>query len=990
VQTSFDVSLEGIYAAGFPQQPIQPVAEWTILAYYGADTDLESGLLHDFKEFELGGGSREDVRILMLMDRSTEFSDASGNWDDVRLFEVGSSVSADAFTVDTPPLAIFPNTDEDDASATGERLAQYLVWGMTHYPAQRYAIAFGSHGAAWEGLIQDNRSRVFTLDGLEKYDLISLPQLVAALDTARQAVGLERFDLLINDACSMSSIEYYNAVAPFFGLSLASPEVVVDPALNMTDLTALLRQDPAQDLAALGKQLVDRYVDVDIKAFPSADIIYLTHSITDLRAFPPLVEAIEAFARVFNASPALNARVLGEARRNAYTYGAFLGSQTKVDVGDLMRRLLEIRSAPPALKAAAANVLTTLDVARLYARNGGDPRLDDLSYYNIYFPQDVNFFRRRDYFEQTSLREWGVMLRNYFSSVTPRTWQGADGQTLHAPIAPRVTITSTYPQGEANILTPLNARTEVLGRNLSSVTATYDQLQPDGTYIRLGQDRVLIDTTDEQGNAIRINDWRSGANIVPLYWDVMLPVVSDGATSANELLIFTEEPSDDACVRRGVAFLEGYYRSPNDSTWTEVSVIFDIVRATSGQVGRVQRIISKSANSGALAAVTIPTGSDFVAFRSRVTPDGRVSLELGTTYYKWPEGGLTYTFEPAPDGQYNFGVLATAFGGATGFDSAPIRVKNSDIPRGLRGDNNLTANYTLRRPSSWLTTVYNFDVLEYERSTNCDATQQLSVYYLSSYDLGGENVSDDPATIAAEHIRRLGWQATPPVPFTLQGRAAAQFDFSYQDVAGQGWIGRGFSLYDEDNEFGITFTAEVRQDVGGLDDVFALLRDQLSFADAGTYFEGSVWTREFVFRAYGFYEPSYPKTWDYQPTGEGEWTFIRDPLDMATFFAYRFLPADGRSAAQAAQDVAAREVAAAMSNFNLIGMRAHGDNETWDIALYEGRRMGQAVIGRVYASQIGGETVVLWFETVNDDDALTIISDTLELMADSFYLAQSF
>ncbi|MCS6836555.1 MAG: clostripain-related cysteine peptidase [Anaerolineae bacterium] len=989
VRESFDVSLEAIYADGFPRQPVQPRAEWTILAYYGADTDLEVGLLHDFKEFELAGGSRDDVRVLVLMDRSLEFSDASGNWDDVRLFEVGPSHTADMLTIDTAPLATFPDTDAADASATGERLAQYLVWGMTHYPAQRYAIAFGSHGAAWEGLIQDNRSRIFTLDGLEKYDLISLPQLVAALDAARQAVGVERFDLLINDACSMSSIEYYDAVAPFFALSLASPEVVVDPALNMTDLTALLRQDSA-DVVAVGKQLVDRYVDVDIRAFPSADIIYLTHSITDLRLFPPLVQAIEDFARVFNASPALYARALGEARRNAYTYGAFLGSQTKVDVGDLMRRLLEVRSAPPALRAAAANVLTTLDAARLYARNGGDPRLDGLSYYNIYFPQDVNFFRRRDYFEQTSLPEWGIMLRNYFSSVTPRTWQGADGQTIHAPIAPRVTITSVYPQGEANILTPLNVRAEVLGRNLASVTATYDQLQPDGTYIRLGQDRVLIDATDAQGNAIRVNDWRSGANIVPLYWDVMLPVVSDGVHSANELLVFTEEPSDDACVRRGVAFLEGYYRPPGDSTWNEVSIVFDIVRATDGQVGRVQRVISKSATSGALAAVTIPVGSDFVAFRSRVTPDGRISLELGTTYYKWPEGGLTYTFEPAPDGQYNFGVLVTAFGGATGFDSASFRVKNSGVPRDLRGDNNLIVGYTLRRPASWLTTVYNFDVVEYERSRNCDATQQLSVYYLSDRELGGAPAPSDPAVIAAQHARLLAWNATPPIAATIQGFNAAQFDFSYQDAVGRAWTGRGFSLYDQQNEFGMTFTAEVRQDVGGLDDIFALLRDQLHFASTDAYFEGRNWTRDFVFRDYGFYEPSYPAAWEVQPTGEGEWTYIRDPLDMATFFAYRFLPSDERSAFQVAQAVATQEVAMAMSNFNLIGMRAHGDNETWDVALYEGRRAGQAILGRVYASQIQGEMVVLWFETPDDDDGLSIITDVLELMADSFYLAQNF
>ena len=61
-----------LVAAGFPEIDVRPQAEWTILAYYGADNNLEQGIINDLNEFELAGGSNEKsllTPVLMLMEK---------------------------------------------------------------------------------------------------------------------------------------------------------------------------------------------------------------------------------------------------------------------------------------------------------------------------------------------------------------------------------------------------------------------------------------------------------------------------------------------------------------------------------------------------------------------------------------------------------------------------------------------------------------------------------------------------------------------------------------------------------------------------------------------------------------------------------------------------------------------------------------------------------------------------------------------------------
>ena len=187
-----------------------PEAAWTILVYYGGDNNLEPGILNDLDEFEMAGGSTDRTSYCRAGGSQPTVYRFQRRLDDSHaVFELAADVTGDhpaAFpakevaTIDTSPLADLGELDTGD----GETLAQFLVWGVQHYPAQHYAVAFGSHGAGWQGLIQDDTS---------ERDLLSIPELQQAFALATAAAGVEKFDLLINDACLMSSVEYYAAAS---------------------------------------------------------------------------------------------------------------------------------------------------------------------------------------------------------------------------------------------------------------------------------------------------------------------------------------------------------------------------------------------------------------------------------------------------------------------------------------------------------------------------------------------------------------------------------------------------------------------------------------------------------------------------------------------------------------------------------------------------------------------------------------------------------
>ncbi len=971
LEQTYHVTQEDLVAVGFPTTEPHQEAAWTILVYYGGDNNLESGILNDLDEFEMAGGSTDPLRIVALVDRSPQFTDTNGDWTTARLFELAADATGDhpaAFpaeevaTIDTSPLADLGELDTGD----GETLAQFLVWGVQHYPAQHYAVAFGSHGAGWQGLIQDDTS---------ERDLLSIPELQQAFALATAAAGVDKFDLLINDACLMSSVEYYAALALYFRYSIASPEVVVDPALDMRSLLPLLDVYGDVSLAEIGTKLVDLYITRDILIQKSADVTFLTHAITDLDHFDPVTAAVEHFAEIVDQAPAVHSTMLGEARANTYTYTSFLRDNTRIDLGSLMGRVIALSDDEELITAAQA-VLAALDGARIYS-NGGEYVNQYASYYNIYFPDTSEDFKS-EYFEKSPLKEWGRMLRNYYNAVTPQVWTGGGLELgFHLPTEPKIRITSTYPSGVINVHSQVEMKLEIVGRRIAYGEFTVDQHQPNGETRRLSQERLLVDIGTE-----RLNLWRPGVDNATFFWDVTLPVVSDGNSTNNELLIFTED----------VAFLNGRYREPGSETWNEVGVIFSLDH-------KVQRIVNRSNESAALAVITIPAGSEFQAYNAIVTPDKRVTYEPGNTYL-WPPDGLTWEWQPAPNSSYDIGLLVTPFGGNTGFAATTVDVNNDGVDLSYYGDLWTDLGINVPRPADWTRLIFFPEFLL--RSTNKDQSENITVYFAQRT---GSNLNEVAEVFASTYDITLEGEGTPT---ELNGGPALDIRYIRETAAGP-YEGRALAVFKADigtQGTGMIFAAEALQGVGQLDAAFNLLREHLDLIDLAALAEMNDPDWEIVEDLIpDLVKYPVPVNWlpgvqdgiwrRYTPSGQ---------QDSALFAAIARLETGETDAQTFLTGAVQTYVAPGMANLNMTSLpRTYygqsyiwftdeyaviGGNHVWETALYTGERAGVPIIGRLYATLEEGYAYLLWVEAPDDEQAPDVFASIFEPMLDGFLIGK--
>lgn len=951
---AYDTSPQALAATGFPDFETREPAAWTVLAYYGGDTNLEAGVINDLNEFELGGGSDETVRVIALLDRHPEYSDASDNWSGARLFEITADVSGDHLdgqtpTIDSEPIAILDTLD----TGNGEVLSQFLVWALQTYPAEQYALALASHGAGWAGIIADETD----LD-----TLLTIPELTEAFSIAKESSGVERFDLIINDACLMSSVEYHNAMADFFDYSLASPEIIVNPALDMQIFTQTLREMTDIPISDLGAQLVDQYINVDIVQRQSSDVVYLTNSLIELNAFENVVVAIENFARLINQQPRLYRNILGQVRANTYTYTAFANSDELIDLGDFMQGMIEV-SSDPDIVGAAQDVIVALDAALVYG-NGGT-RAATSTYHNIYFPSDSRRFES-GYLLEAGLPQWASMLQTYYNLVEPNVWSvGDDAVTFHQPQPPQIRIYAQYPLGEVSSETGFAMDAEFIGRNLAFTDVTFDQIQDDGSVVRYSTERLLARVGDEV-----VNDRKIGVSFSSVSWDVTLPQLSDGVNSRPELFIITED----------VSALEARYREPNSEIWSDVTLIF------SEETGRLERIISRAVGDSTLGVIEIPTGSILQTYRSVVTRDGRAVTELGDVYI-WPDGGPTRVYRPAPSGDYNIGLLTTTYGGTTSFTSTNVTIDNDEADSDVRRSILSRRGILLAFPADYedATTV---------ASGHLQASNEAGTHTQNAF-FGFYGTDGVPLrTILDEFAEPLGMDVTEDRSLlTLRsGKTALEFDYVRTLEDGSTVDGRGLVSLARANTFsvGIILGTEVSDgDTEALESLYALLSNESNIFDIFPIEDND--TRQWANldeRFSSIPNVIYPifRSW-YVNESDGIWFRHGAGRDIAATdrVAVAVLEEVEASADELLDQLMSEEVIPALDNVTEVDRSFYpGENETWNAVIFDAARDGQAIRGRLYVTFGNGNAYAVWMEAAVGDDTESVYTDLLEPIVDGF------
>jgi hypothetical protein len=929
-------------------------AKWTILAYIGGDNNLEESAVIDLDEFELAGGSTSDVRTVVFLDRSPEYDNSNGDWTSARVFEVGGdSGQVDGYlpVIDTQELFDLGGVN----SGSGETLEAFLLWGIENYPAENYVIVVNDHGGGWTGLVSDET---------EGGNLsITPPEYQQVFANVAEAAGVERFALLINDACLMSSIEYLDVVAPYFDYSLGASEIMNGPGYDMTMLTLGLQQDAS--IEEIGTALIDRYMEtmaqygLDSTQAPT---------LIDMQGVPAVTEAIENFAALYNQNPAYYADIVGQARYNTYAYGLDTWLNFLIDAGDLMNQVIYF-SDDPDLTAAAEYALATMEAAVVYKQRGTSVP-ETTTQFNINFPLSANEYIG-DYVNNTPLYNWNDLLSNYYGGYTSRARtaappsQVAQEPTLEPTAAliqptlppsedvvpvskpPKVTITSVYPEGEISVNNQAIVSMEVVGRNVARGTFTVDEVMPEGSVRRVDTTDILTFVEVEPDVFEYIHQWDAGVNDFDFYWTPTLTTVTDGVTTEIELVVTQDDQ----------AFMSGRYRANADDGWVDVRLMFS-------DDGVASRAISVGENGQGLAgSITIREGGEFQAYNARVTPDGQIVYEPGNTYTV-PAEGLQLGFTNAPSGEYQLGFLIEALGGVTGFNSTGVTVNNDDIDPNLQGYTSLADGFTLQYPAEW-TAMEFFADREYFSTSDADGVQQIYVYPIT-------DATDLDSTLQGFVDAYVNSLDSDPTPITVAGSDGLEFTFTGGDGE-NAYTGKAFAVFNEATSSGLVFSAE-RTDSGDPDEIYQTLLANVSLFDGASV--QAVGAGEWDWDLYTD-ETYYPVPTSWMPGAEGDFGWIYSVPDVEGAFAgVAVFPADGSDAATLLEDL----LFTVAPDYVLDSVETYyGENHTWEVASYT----KDGVVGRLYLTVENDMGYGVWFEAPADS-AETLFADYFEPMLDGF------
>lgn len=411
-----------------PTQPIQPRAtstpwptainagensgqKWLVMMYQDADDQaLERDIMMDLNEMEMIG-STDQVMIVSQVDRFRGGYSGDGNWDSPRRYLV--TYDDDLNNVGSELLMDLGEKNMGDANT----LADFLTWSIKSYPADRYILIMSDHGMGWPGGWSDpspaqrDRSSNAPLTSAMKDDIIYLNELEAALAYTIQTTGIDKFDLVGLDACLMSQMEVYTALAPYARYAVASEETEPGLGWAYTAFLSLMVYNPDVTTEELATNIVESYITQDqrivddqaraeflaqnssgggffVSRMSAAQLANqlgqnITLTAVNLQDLPILLDAVNQFSYHMQS---LDQRVVAQARSYAQSYTSIFGTNVPPSFIDLghFAALTYKYAGDSATRTQANNVLSAIQQVVVAEKHG--PSKPGSTGIAVYFP----------------------------------------------------------------------------------------------------------------------------------------------------------------------------------------------------------------------------------------------------------------------------------------------------------------------------------------------------------------------------------------------------------------------------------------------------------------------------------------------------------------------------------------------------------------------------------------------------------------------------
>ena len=380
---------------------------WTILIYANGDNNLTTNLLLDMLEME-GVGSDENFNIILQADFDStystvldEFNISPISQDQVTRFRIERNSDTDSRKLYSPALELINEKDMDDPAV----LKEFLDWGITNYPADRYGLIFWDHGGQFYGFGGDHQN-----SQRSSWSGLFTSEIKDVLSETLQNKGINKLDFISFDTCLMGGVEVLVDFHEFCDVFIANPEIDYGDGWDFKNALGYLKDFPSIstiDFAEKENEIWNKH-----HSSQEADIGYKVHSIYDMNSYENFNMAFREFANELLKYSSINYGSIPEIRKDSIHYynsgsrirAGAIGDTDFIDLGTFSKRLYKTMDGD--LKMAACKLYEAINNMVIF-KSLGTSREDAVGL-SIYYPTSGKahiFYEEDKKYKLTNLAE---------------------------------------------------------------------------------------------------------------------------------------------------------------------------------------------------------------------------------------------------------------------------------------------------------------------------------------------------------------------------------------------------------------------------------------------------------------------------------------------------------------------------------------------------------------------------------------------------------
>jgi hypothetical protein len=355
---------------------------WTVFVYGNADHNLTSNFLGDLEEMkEVGGNEKLNIVVETDLDASRKYILDVYNVKQEHRDKVTRGVVLES---GHEVVQVLSERDTDDANELGD----FLDWGISNYPADRYGLVLWDHGGQWTGFGGDknNGQRTWGKPNMKTADIKE-----AVLQTLLKH-DLKKLDFLSFDTCLMGGAEVLADVHELCDVYIACPELDYADGWDYSATLGYLKAFPDTSNIEFGKKEVMFWGEHHNRK--QSDREYKFHVAYDMKLFNVYNDKLKAFtAAILKESiSGNNALILAKLRREAIHYWnsgtrireGSVGVTDYIDLGSFAEEIAKHFTGE--LKTASLGLVDAIK-KMIIAKTAGSKRQEAVGL-SIYYPID--------------------------------------------------------------------------------------------------------------------------------------------------------------------------------------------------------------------------------------------------------------------------------------------------------------------------------------------------------------------------------------------------------------------------------------------------------------------------------------------------------------------------------------------------------------------------------------------------------------------------